>query len=68
MDNNFIRIADACMVLGISKPTLYRLISHGILPAVKTGDKYRLNSADVLKLSETGWSWENADTQTDRPG
>lgn len=65
MDTDFIRIADACKVLGISKPTLYRLISQGQLPAVKTGDKYRLNRSDVVKLSQTGWSWDNADTQTD---
>ncbi|MPY67375.1 helix-turn-helix domain-containing protein [Deinococcus sp. SDU3-2] len=63
MDTQFIQIGEACKVLGISKPTLYRLISQGILPAVRTGDKFRLNRADVEKLSETGWRWADAEAQ-----
>lgn len=54
----YIRINDACKLLGISKPTLYRLIAQNILPAVKTGNKYRLNRSDVVVLSQTGWSWK----------
>lgn len=63
MDTQFIRITEACKVLGISRPTLYRLISQGILPSVKTGAKFRLNRADVQKLSETGWVWNDVQTQ-----
>lgn len=57
MDNLYIHISEACKLLGISKPTLYRLIEEKILPAVFIGAKYRLNRADVESLAKTGWTW-----------
>lgn len=57
MDNLYIQISDACKLLGISKPTLYRLIEEQILPAVFIGTKHRLNKADVESLAKTGWTW-----------
>lgn len=64
MDKLYIQISEACKLLGISKPTLYKLIGEKILPAVFIGTKYRLNRVDVESLAKTGWVWADANSQT----
>lgn len=58
---HYIKLKDARQVLGISQPTFYKLLEQNILPYVKTGNKFRVNRADVESLSRTGWEW-NAST------
>jgi len=42
----------AAGILGVSRPTLMKLIGSGELPATKVGSHHRLNVNDVLALKE----------------
>ncbi len=42
----------AAGILGVSRPTLMKLIADGDLPATKVGSHHRLNIRDVLALDE----------------
>ena len=55
--DTYIKLKDACLALGISKCTFYKLLDQNILPFVKVGYKVRVNRADVEALSKDGWSW-----------
>lgn len=56
----YIKIRDACEILGVSRPTVYKLIEQKLLPAVRTGATHRINRADVEALNRTGWVWADA--------
>ena len=43
-------VQQACELLGISRPTLFRLIRQGALPIVKIGDRTLLRPADLDAL------------------
>ncbi len=62
MEHKFISLLEAAKTLGVSAPTVYKLIRQGKLAAVRTGNKQRLSRAEVLKLAETGWVWDDAST------
>lgn len=64
MEHKFISLLEASRTLGVSAPTVYKLIRQGKLAAVKTGNKQRLNRSEVLELAEKGWVWADADSQT----
>lgn len=60
MESTYIKAVEAQRILGVSKTTFYKLIEQGILPALRTGDKFRINRADVEALNKTGWVWNAA--------
>ncbi|TFC50861.1 DNA-binding protein [Cryobacterium sp. TMT2-17-1] len=42
----------ATSVLGVSRPTLMKLVNDGLLPSHKVGAHHRFKHADVAKLAE----------------
>lgn len=65
MERKFINLLEASRTLGVSAPTVYKLIQQGKLSAVKTGNKQRLDRSEVVELAKKGWVWTDADSQTD---
>ena len=45
--SNYLTITDVSKRLGVSKPTVYRLINNGVLPFVKIGACTRISSVDL---------------------
>ncbi|WP_081790712.1 excisionase family DNA-binding protein [Deinococcus phoenicis] len=64
MKSTYIKAIEAQKLLGVSNTTFYKLIEQNILPSIRTGDKLRVNRADVEALNRTGWVW-NANSQAD---
>ncbi len=50
----------AAAILGVSRPTLMKLISDGVLPATKVGSHTRLKQSDVLQAREERRARERA--------
>lgn len=57
MEHKFISLLEASRTLGVSAPTVYKLIRLGKLAAVRMGNKQRINRAEVLELAKKGWTW-----------
>jgi type IV pilus assembly protein PilB len=47
MDNDLLSMEEAARVLGISKPTLYRLVSQGTVRGLKAGKQWRFRRDDL---------------------
>jgi excisionase family DNA binding protein len=47
MENDLLAMEDAARVLGISKPTLYRLVSQGTVRGLKAGKQWRFRRDDL---------------------
>lgn len=59
----FISLLEASRTLGVSAPTVYKLIQVGKLAAVRVGNKQRINRAEVLELAQKGWVWDNGQSE-----
>lgn len=46
------KVDRVCEVLGLSPPTVYRMMEAGELPYVRFGKSRRVKKADVLRLIE----------------
>lgn len=46
------KVGEICAVLGLSQPTVYRLMESGELPYVRFGRARRAKKSDVLALIE----------------
>lgn len=44
---NYLTVKEAMKLLKVSRPTLYKLISDGKLPAVKVGKEWRILEQDI---------------------
>lgn len=53
--SRLVTVSEAARSLNISRPTIYRLISQGVLPVLDIGlSSNRIREADLLKLSSLG--------------
>ena len=50
---NLISVADAAQQLGISRRSVFRMLSRGALPAVRLGRLTRIRAADLNHMIDT---------------
>ena len=55
-DSDCCSVADAAVILGVSKGTVYNLIHQGLLAATKKGNKYIIKKSDIYAYIE--WKQE----------
>lgn len=51
---NLLKPKEVAGALSIPLPTVYYLISHGVIPAIKIGGRYRVKSSTIQKIQEKG--------------
>jgi excisionase family DNA binding protein len=54
-------VREVCDLLGVSRPTVQRLVTRGELPVVKLGDRSLFRPADIVALIERSRQANRAD-------
>jgi len=49
-----VNIDTACLILGLTKPTIYRYTSEGTIPHMKKGKRLYFYKKDLVKYLESG--------------
>lgn len=55
----YVTQTEAAEIIGVSRPTVIKLVKSKMLPAVILGQKWRILREDAKALASTGWDWQD---------